>query len=366
MRKYTEYGRILTIARIYCDLHKERISKMKKRIVSFILILALAASMTCVSYGSSTVRSSQNLIVNEIDQNCDIYNIGGYNYFKLRDLAYLMNGTGSQFSVGYDTETQTVTITTGEGYMPIGGELVVGEDKSATSVKSSQTIRINGKKNSTLSVYNIGGNNYFKLRDLGKAVGFDVDYDEINQAMLVDSVGDIPTKRTTAKDFTINVGPQQEIYCQNMVFNKPVTINGDYGSVVFNNCIFNSDVINTADYGTSVTLAYDCYVSGKCILRNGNSSEIFESGFPEFRTFTTADVVTEDCAGIALVYGYDDIMLNGEIYPLYDMDYYMDYLHGNGAQMDYDDQDSAYHYVAVWIENGELQIYKAAVLDSLG
>lgn len=324
--------------------------------------------MTCVSYGANvtTVRSSQNLIVNEIDQHCDIYNIGGYNYFKLRDLAYLMNGTGSQFSVGYDSETQTVTIKTGEGYMPIGGELVIGEDKSATSMKSVQTIMINGKKNSTLSVYNIGGNNYFKLRDLGKAVGFDVDYDEEQFAMLVDSVGDIPTKRTTAKDFTINVAENKSIYCQNMVFNKPVTINGNYGSVVFSNCIFNSDIINTGSYGTSVTLTYDCYISGKCILRNDNKDEIFRRGFPEFRTFTTVDVVTEDCAGSALIYGYDDVMFNDEIYSLDDMDYFMDYVEGDGDQEDYYGQDSAYHFVVLWWEDGEKVLYKAAVMDSLG
>lgn len=339
---------------------------MKKRILSFILVLALAAGMTCVSYGASTVRSSQNLVVNEIDQTCDIYNIGGYNYFKLRDLAYLMNGTGSQFSVGYDTETQTVSIKTGEAYMPIGGELVIGADKSSTSVKSSQTIMVNGKKNSTLSVYNIGGNNYFKLRDLGKAVGFNVDYDEVQQAMLVDSVGDIPTKRTTANDFTINIGKNQEIYCQNMVFNKPVTVNGDYGSVVFSNCVFNSDVVNTSNYGTSVTLTYDCYISGKCILRNSNKKEIFTKGFPEFRTFTSVEVVTENCAGMALVYGNDDVMFNGEIYPLGEMEYFMDNTEGNGNQMDYIGQPSAYHYVAAWYESGEMQIYKAAVMESLG
>lgn len=135
--------------------------------------------------GPKVVLSTQNLSVNGTTVDCEKYNIDGSNYFKLRDLAYLLRDTDSRFSVGYDSTSNTVTITTGEVYTPNGSELVTGADKSATAKASRQSILIDGKEVSGLSVYNIGGNNYFKLRDLGEALGFDVGYDNATKTATV-------------------------------------------------------------------------------------------------------------------------------------------------------------------------------------
>ena len=132
-------------------------------------------------------RSAQNLTVNGVKKDCDKYNIDGSNYFKLRDLAYMLSGTGSQFAVGYDDATKTVTVNKGAPYTPNGSEMVIGEDKSATAEPSGQTIMIDGQPRGDLTVYNIGGNNYFKLRDLGTALGFNVDYDEATKTAIVNS-----------------------------------------------------------------------------------------------------------------------------------------------------------------------------------
>lgn len=110
------------------------------------------------------------------------YNIGGSNYFKLRDVAMMLTGTGSQFSVGYDAGA--VTAKSGEPYTPIGGELTAGEDMSAKCVVSRQSVTVDGARPDA-SVYNIGGSNYFKLRDLGEALGFDVGYDAATGTVLV-------------------------------------------------------------------------------------------------------------------------------------------------------------------------------------
>ena len=46
----------------------------------------------------------------------EAYNIGGANYFKLRDLAFVLNGTEKQFDVGFDIGTKAVTLTSGTKY----------------------------------------------------------------------------------------------------------------------------------------------------------------------------------------------------------------------------------------------------------
>jgi hypothetical protein len=138
---------------------------------------------------TKVVLSNQALEINGEAADALAYNIDGANYFKLRDLAALLTGTGSQFDVGYDEETLSIVVTTGEAYEKIEGDLVKGDDKSATCVPSTQVLIVDGEKVNIL-VYNIGGNNYFKLRDLGEAVGFDVDYDEDTRTMIITTTDD--------------------------------------------------------------------------------------------------------------------------------------------------------------------------------
>ena len=160
-----------------------------KKYLSFLLVLVLIAGLLSVgasAAGAKVMISKQNLRADGVTVACEKYNIDGSNYFKLRDIAYLVNGTGSQFSVGYDAAKKVVSIVTGEEYVPNGSEMdVSGGDKSGTAVPSTQTILIDGAERSDLSVYNIGGNNYFKLRDLGTALGFKVDYDSASNSAII-------------------------------------------------------------------------------------------------------------------------------------------------------------------------------------
>ncbi len=135
----------------------------------------------------TVVPSSQKLTVDGAACSAEIYNIDGSNYFKLRDIAALLNGTDAQFSVNYQSEVKTIFIWTGDPYQSVGGELQIGADKSASAVRSSQQIQINYLP-VDLTAYNIGGNNFFKLRDLGDALGFDVDYDSATRTILISTV----------------------------------------------------------------------------------------------------------------------------------------------------------------------------------
>jgi hypothetical protein len=137
------------------------------------------------STGPSVVLSPQNLTVNGVRKNVEKYNIDGYNYFKLRDIAYLLNGTPAQFSVEWDAEANAARIVSGQPYAANGSELVIGADRSATAVRSPQTIVINGEVRSDLAAFNLAGNNFFKLRDLGEALGFQVDYDAATNTAVV-------------------------------------------------------------------------------------------------------------------------------------------------------------------------------------
>ncbi len=147
----------------------------------------LLLSLGAPAFAATTVLSTQNLTVNGKAIDCEKYNIDGYNYFKLRDLAELLDGTESQFDVDYDAEANKMVVTTGVPYThKSGSELETGIDNSATAVPTLQTLEIDGEIVEGLTAYNIGDVNFFQLRELGKAVHFYVHYDEATSTMLVE------------------------------------------------------------------------------------------------------------------------------------------------------------------------------------
>lgn len=124
----------------------------------------------------TAMPTNDQLSVNGQVQTPTIYKINDSNYFKIRDIAALLSGSGKQFEVGYDAAIG-VTITTGQAYTTTGTELTgsaTGGNKNA--FPSNDKLYKNGQP-LELTVYKIDGSNYFKLRDLGQALDFYVGYD---------------------------------------------------------------------------------------------------------------------------------------------------------------------------------------------
>ena len=108
----------------------------------------------------------------------------GTNYIKLRDMAYILNGTKAQFSVGYDNATKSIAVTPGQAYEATGAEMKTPFSGDRMFTGKDQAILVNGteaNERATMFVITLlddqgGGYNYFKLRDLGAALGFNVDW----------------------------------------------------------------------------------------------------------------------------------------------------------------------------------------------
>lgn len=179
---------------------------MKKLLPTLLALLLFCLALPCASAADVT-PSPQKLSVDGTDVDCDKYNIDGSNYFKLRDLAYLLSKSDSRFSVAFDAESNAVTVVPGGDYVPVGGELERGKDLSKTAVASKQSVLINGEAVEGISVYNIGGNNYFKLRDLGSALGFTVAFDADANTAVVLSKG---SKATYQNAFETLLGSVNE------------------------------------------------------------------------------------------------------------------------------------------------------------
>lgn len=148
-----------------------------KRILALILALVLALSLAVSAAAAEVQPTSQNITINGEAVYCPAYNIDGYNYVKLRTLASLFRNTDGPFDVLYDEDTQTITIVRGKAYSGPVEEVWTMIDLSGTAVPSSQKVVINGVERTDLSVWNLGGNNWFKLAELADAIGFELNYD---------------------------------------------------------------------------------------------------------------------------------------------------------------------------------------------
>lgn len=148
--------------------------------VEFVPLLGEPQTTPEIEYA---VLSPQKIYLNGEEISIMAYNVNGNNYFKLRDIAYFLNGTGSQFAVDF-TEDGLVILMTGEAYAPVGGEAVLTADQSATCVVSAWSLQTDGVLR-YLKCYNIAGNNFFQLRELGELLGFGVSYDEATNSVLI-------------------------------------------------------------------------------------------------------------------------------------------------------------------------------------
>lgn len=109
------------------------------------------------------------------------YNIDGYNYFKLRDLAAVLKDTKAKFGVEY--KDAMVTLTKGADYK------VAETDQKEVKAESKGMLTNDkvmvGDKALTATAYKVDDSNYYKLRDLGEALGFGVDYDKATNSVLL-------------------------------------------------------------------------------------------------------------------------------------------------------------------------------------
>jgi hypothetical protein len=130
--------------------------------------------------------TASTVLVNGTNVAFDAYNIDGNNYFKLRDLAYTLSGSSKQFDVGWDGANNAIALTSGNAYTVTGGEMTGKGTGDKTPAATTSKIYLDGAE-IQLTAYNIEGNNYFKLRDIGIAFDFDVTWDGARNTIVIDT-----------------------------------------------------------------------------------------------------------------------------------------------------------------------------------
>ncbi len=135
----------------------------------------------------TAVPTKASVLVNGKAVPFEAYNISGSNYFKLRDIAMALSGSAKQFNVTWDAGKSSIALSSLTAYTVVGNELVSsGNTADKSAALSSSGIYLDGKLIS-LTAYKIGDNNYFKLRELGTALNFGVDFDPATSTIIINT-----------------------------------------------------------------------------------------------------------------------------------------------------------------------------------
>ena len=152
--------------------------------------------------------SSQKVKLNGKDVVIYGYIIDNYNYFKLRDVAAVLKDTEAKFGVEYKDAVATLTK---------GADYKVADTDQKEVKKVSKGILTNdkvmvGDKDLTATAYKIDNSNYYKLRDLGEALGFGVDFDKAtNTVLLTSKEAEVKEEKVAPKVEEVKASLEKEI-----------------------------------------------------------------------------------------------------------------------------------------------------------
>ena len=162
---------------------------MKKKISLLLAILMLVTLIPTAFADSKTVDAVKNTKKVTLDGEevmVGAYDVEGFNYLKLRDVAAILNAKKCQFSVGYDEPTKLISVELAKAYEKVEGDLAEIKDEKAKAIVSVKNILVNGEEKEIKTAL-INEYNYMQLRDLASLVGLDVKYDAKNKVIMLKS-----------------------------------------------------------------------------------------------------------------------------------------------------------------------------------
>ena len=155
---------------------------MFKKLISSLLAASMLATFASAASGNTqTAKPSPHAIyVDGTKANVAAYEINDNNYFKLRDIAAIVNGSEKQFEVSWNYDAQRIDLTSGKPYTTVGGELgAIGSASKQAETSTAVVYKDNVKMGYT--GYNIDDNNYYKLRDVCESFNIGIKWDGANQ-----------------------------------------------------------------------------------------------------------------------------------------------------------------------------------------
>lgn len=167
---------------------------MKRKLLIFFMVLTLLTPMALaddmpaddVAQAVEATPTTATVLVNDSPTVFDAYTIDNSNYFKLRDLAFLLNKDYKGFNVVWDENHQAIYMFSRTGYTAVGGEMVAAQTTESLAYPTESMVFVDNKLDQ-FTAYKIGDNNYFQLREICQVFDIGVIWDEETQTIAIDT-----------------------------------------------------------------------------------------------------------------------------------------------------------------------------------
>lgn len=165
---------------------------MKKKILPVLLALGIMGSSTPIktTAAEDLLKNRINISIEDMVIEFPTVLYKEENYLKLRDFAYVIKDY-KEIEVEYKKDENgknKIYIKDGK-YTPKGDELKSEIDFKG-AVIGTETLSI-GNKDIQMSKVNVKGYNYFRLRDLAKALGLDVSWNKESRSVRIKKMGEM-------------------------------------------------------------------------------------------------------------------------------------------------------------------------------
>lgn len=138
-----------------------------------LFVIFLMSSLSSVFGGEMANPVTTSLCLDGKNQQLDGFLFHQNNYFKLRDIAELFQGTEKEFQVEWNPQKKAIMLYSSQAYISTREEAVSSQKDGAKMIQNSDaSLYIDGEKK-VFDTIMIGNHNYFKLRDIMDA--FDVE-----------------------------------------------------------------------------------------------------------------------------------------------------------------------------------------------
>ncbi len=189
---------------------------LRNTIFAIMVVSMMLVSVTTVIAEDSQYKetiiaepTASAILVNGKAVELEAYTIDSNNYFKLRDIAFLVTDSQKKFEVTWDQERKAINLISDKAYTEVGGEIVKGDGKTKQAELNRSTVYKDGRV-INLRAYTINSNNYFKLRDLARAFDIGVTWDGKTNTVGIDtSISYVDEEEKTPAE-NINLFEQEE------------------------------------------------------------------------------------------------------------------------------------------------------------
>nr|WP_302665135.1 stalk domain-containing protein [uncultured Agathobaculum sp.] len=268
---------------------------MFKKLISSLLAASMLATFASAASGNQqTAQPSPHAIyVDGTKANVSAYEINGNNYFKLRDIAAIVNGSEKQFEVSWNNDAQRIDLTSGKAYTIVGGELgAIGSASKKAETSTAVVYKDNVKMDYT--GYNIDDNNYYKLRDVCESFDIGVNWDGANQRVDILTDGSyVPEGQETEEPEQPNKN-EGKISRNGVMIDGVATVDGKETALIVNGQEYSLDekfVLN----GTTYIVAWDAIFKDRLIpITYEDPNEPEEDDAPEIPSYLNMNEFTDD------------------------------------------------------------------------